>query len=510
MPLETPAADNNSNGALAVDASGSAYIAGSCGDNFQTICVEKLNPLGTALVYKANVFTALRWLRAAVDGPGNLFVAQQDAGIVKLGPTGALEGASGPLNGVPVALVSDSSGAPELVLQENLEPGVLRLLRWTPDLAAVLFDKALLTGGLVNGGTGSILNIGIDSSGTTTIVGASYGANLATFHPTQPCNAATAARTVQPTAGDSAFLARFDANGALLQSTYLGIVPGFITGAPILFRGGDASVIYSVASPSGNWQILNLGPASSEIGLICVGAGATFSNAALSPNEIVSVFGNGIGPAQPVTAQPDPSGIYLSQLEGTQVTFDGQPAPILYAASGQINVVTPGSLQAKTTTHVCVRVANTSTNCLDFGVRPMAPYIFLSATPFYAAALNQDGTINSATNPAPAGSVVLVFGSGFGAVGNSIPDGGITPPAAAQYPGLQVEASWQISTFNWTTSLVTVLYAGAAPLEVEGVGQINFVVPATLGYVLSGPTFEITITSPNAKLFSPSFQIWTR
>ena len=239
MPLETPAADNNSNGALAVDASGSAYIAGSCGDNFHTICVEKLNPLGTALVYKANVFTALRWLRgvAAVDGPGNLFVAQQDAGIVKVGPTGALEGTSGPLNGIPVALVSDSSGAPELVLQENVLPGVLRLLRWTPDLAAVLFDKELLTGALVNG-TGSILNIGIDSSGTTTILGDSYGANLATLYPTQPCNAATADRS-----GDSAFLARFDANGALLQSTYLGILPGFIYGsrlAPVSPRPGHA------------------------------------------------------------------------------------------------------------------------------------------------------------------------------------------------------------------------------------------------------------------------------
>ena len=276
-----------SNGALAVDASASAYIAGICGDNFHTICVEKLNPLGTALVYKANVFTALRWLRgvAAVDGPGNLFVAQQDAGIVKVGPTGALEGTSGPLNGVPVALVSDSSGAPELVLQENVEPGVLRLLRWTPDLAAVLFDKELLTGALVNG-TGSILNIGIDSSETTTILGASDGANLATFHPTQPCNATTAARSVQPTAGDSAFLARFDANGALLQSTYLGILPGFIYGAPILFRGGDASVVASVVYspegpliPSANWKILNLRPASSEIGLSCIGDGAAFRNA---------------------------------------------------------------------------------------------------------------------------------------------------------------------------------------------------------------------------------------
>ena len=243
VPLQDPTA-RDSNGALAVDASGSAYIAGICGDNFQTICVEKLNPLGTALVYKANVFTALRslWGVAAVDGPGNLFVAQQDAGIVKLGPTGALEGTAGPLNGIPVALALDSSGAPELVLQENLLPGVLRLLRWTPDLAAVLFDKELLTGALVNG-TGSILNIGIDSSGTTTILGASYGANLATFHPTQPCNAATAARSAQPTAGDSAFLARFDANGALLQSTYLGILPGFIYGsrlAPVSPRPGHA------------------------------------------------------------------------------------------------------------------------------------------------------------------------------------------------------------------------------------------------------------------------------
>jgi len=124
--------------------------------------------------------------------------------------------------------------------------------------------------------------------------------------------------------------------------------------------------------------------------------------------------------------------------------------------------------------------------------------------------LNQDGTINSPTNPAPAGSVVSIFGTGFGAIGNSIPDGGITPPAGAQYPGVQVQATWQISFSHELTLPATVLYAGAAPLEVEGVGQINFVVPATLGYVLSGPTFEITITSPNAKLFSPSFQIWTR
>ena len=215
--------------------------------------------------------------------------------------------------------------------------------------------------------------------------------------------------------------------------------------------------------------IVKLGPAPSEVALSCIGNGGSFANLALAPNEIASLFGAGLGPAQQVTGQPNASGVYPFQLGGTQVTFDGSAAPVLYVSSGQINVVTPHALQGKSTTHVCAIVNNTATNCIDMPVELAVPGIFGS--------VNQDGTINSAQNPAPAGSVVSLFVTGLGTVTPSTPDGGITPdPPPTQ--DVKIRALFMMPTHdNRNLSFGDIRYAGPAPLEVEGLSQINVVAP---------------------------------
>src|SRR5262249_13845588 len=65
-----------------------------------------------------------------------------------------------------------------------------------------------------------------------------------------------------------------------------------------------------------------------------IGAGVT-------PFELVSIFGTGIGPATGTFGQIA-SGRVTTSLAGTQVMFDTTPAPITYAGPDQINVVVPG------------------------------------------------------------------------------------------------------------------------------------------------------------------------
>jgi uncharacterized protein (TIGR03437 family) len=71
----------------------------------------------------------------------------------------------------------------------------------------------------------------------------------------------------------------------------------------------------------------------------------------------------------------------------------------------------------------------TVANCVQARVQPTAPGSFSSGLLFgdfpYAAAVNQDGSINSAQNPAAAGSVVSLYVTGLGAMTPSPPDGSL-------------------------------------------------------------------------------------
>ena len=84
--------------------------------------------------------------------------------------------------------------------------------------------------------------------------------------------------------------------------------------------------------------------------------------------------------------------------------------------------------------------------------------------------MNQDGTINSPSNPAKLGSVVSIWTTGIGAVYQPPPDGQIAT-------GVQDYNCCNVYVFDKPTE---VLYAGAAPGMVAGVVQVNFRVPADL------------------------------
>src|SRR5690606_37788273 len=61
----------------------------------------------------------------------------------------------------------------------------------------------------------------------------------------------------------------------------------------------------------------------------------------VAPGQIVTLFGAGLGPTPARTLELDGEGRVSTNLGGTEVHFDGIPAPIIYAADTQVSLVVP-------------------------------------------------------------------------------------------------------------------------------------------------------------------------
>jgi uncharacterized protein (TIGR03437 family) len=106
-------------------------------------------------------------------------------------------------------------------------------------------------------------------------------------------------------------------------------------------------------------------------------------------------------------------------------------------------------------------------------VRQAEPYIFQNSLTGLAAALNQDGSINSPQNPATAGEVVTIFATGGGTY--PWPDGLVI--SDYQFLAAILPVSVLVELANGGTASLEVLYAGDAPGDVAGVMQVNFRLP---------------------------------
>ena len=171
-------------------------------------------------------------------------------------------------------------------------------------------------------------------------------------------------------------------------------------------------------------------------------------------------------------------------MANVQVTFDGTPAPLLWVQDAQINLVAPWSLTPGQNTQICATYNDANTNCLSLPVIQTTPAVFM-VDGRYAAALNQDGTYNSASNPAAPGSIVTIYATGLGPTTPPQPDGSLIGlPLPANVLTFGVEAIYTIGIPFGTEVDVPfeVQYAGPALSLVAGVSQINFRVAPFASY----------------------------
>ena len=106
-------------------------------------------------------------------------------------------------------------------------------------------------------------------------------------------------------------------------------------------------------------------------------------------------------------------------------------------------------------------------------------------------AVNQDGTINSESNPAAPGSIVTVWATGTGvSAPGAQPDGQIIPSPIGPLltPQLPVSVLDATDSERGNQDSLEVLYAGDANGMVQGVTQVNFRLPKRDGFQLQvGP-----------------------
>jgi uncharacterized protein (TIGR03437 family) len=171
------------------------------------------------------------------------------------------------------------------------------------------------------------------------------------------------------------------------------------------------------------------------------------------------------------------NGVVQSTLGGYQLLFGGVAAPLLYIGANQINAIVPNEVSGQDSVSVTLVTPAGSFPLADLYIRPSEPEIFHDPVSGYAIAINQDGTLNSSTNPAHAGWAVSIWATGAGAPGNLgfPPDGTIEPTQLdlLRHPALPV-------SMIANNDSLEVDYAGDSPGEVFGLTQVNFRLPQSL------------------------------
>lgn len=187
----------------------------------------------------------------------------------------------------------------------------------------------------------------------------------------------------------------------------------------------------------------------------------------ISPGGLATVFGSnftGAGLSAAAASLP-----LTPNLGGVSVQVNGVPAPVLYENSGQINFQIPWETKPGTAT-LTVSANGIASSQVNITVEPAAPGLFVSGS--QAIVQNSDFSLNTSGNPAKAGSTIMAYLTGAGAVNNQPADG-----AAASSSPLSQVSSTVTATIGGKPAQVS--FAGLAPGFV-GLWQANIVVPSGL------------------------------
>lgn len=223
-----------------------------------------------------------------------------------------------------------------------------------------------------------------------------------------------------------------------------------------------------------------------------VANGASFQGGAIAAGEIITIYGTALGP-KVLKTYTITGGKFDTYLGRTRITFDGVPAPVIYANWGQTSVVVPYSVAGKRTTEVVVDYKGRKSAPVTVQVVDSAPGIFTAANSGsgQGAILLEDYTVNSPANPVARGRAAMVFMT----VGGENGADGVLATGIAQHP-MPVRA-----TVGGEDARV--IYAGPSPGLIWGLTQVNVIIPANAPTGAAVPlviTFGSRSTQPGVTL----------
>jgi uncharacterized protein (TIGR03437 family) len=265
-----------------------------------------------------------------------------------------------------------------------------------------------------------------------------------------------------PTSDPTPYAAQLDvAASKLLHATYLGGAAGGAPSAIALAANGtvfvagstlstEITVDYSVFVQHLDFSRTELPPTPAVTAVV---NGASFAAGPLSPGEAITIMGTNLATDRGVAA----------------VNVNGQDIPLFYASPTQINGQLPFELQPGAAT-VKVTVNGVASASVAITVAAASPGIFLIGTN-RAAATNQDGSLNTAGNPAAPGSTVTLYFTGIGPLDNPVATG---VPAGLAGPLSRATLPVSVTIGGQPAGLA---FAGLTPGSI-GLAQANVTVPA--------------------------------
>jgi len=208
-------------------------------------------------------------------------------------------------------------------------------------------------------------------------------------------------------------------------------------------------------------------------GILNVGSNAPFT-ARFAPGELVSIYGTNLASTTAVNYS------LPATLGNVQVMVNGNPAPILFVSSGQINAVIP-----LTTTGpiASVQVINNGTpsNIVTNFVGLTQPGVFgvygYDGYPYLPAVQHSDYSLVTPANPVQPGETLFVYLTGLGDIDSS---GTALQTITSYIDGVQG----------------TVIYDGTQLTTIGGAYQLNVTLPTT--GISTGQNVFLDVSGPDA------------
>ena len=465
---------------VAIDASGAAWVGGTTySTDFVTTAnalapsfpnfsdagfVSQLSPDGSRLMYStfvaANFDSSVNAL--ALDAAGNLIAAGTADAQATPGAYQRPVGSCVPVLGIGGFAVSAGT-----------DDGFV--MKFSPGASTPMFRATI--GGSCND---SISRMTLDSAGNIWVAGNTYSSDFTTLAPFaglgSPGSVPGTLAELDPT-GSTLLSASITANpgvvaaapGGMLYFTEPVTVPGK-TGSAVLAARIDATQAPAIALDA----IHSFGPAQPM--------GPAYVPFNIAPGEAVRLIGRGIGPAIEADATAAPAHV-LPSLAGVQVAFNGIPAELVSVEANQVVCFVPFALDGTASASVQVTYGSAVSNVFSIGVVPQNPDL--------VAIANQDGSLNSESNPAPIDSIATIYLTGLGQTNPPSVDGALnTSPAILPriIPQILVNGAIEQPAF-----------LGAAVGQVAGVMQINLFVPDP----------GVNYVNDDGYIGSMPFHIWT-
>ncbi len=308
--------------------------------------------------------------------------------------------------------------------------------------------------------------LGTTISGSQTVNVTSTGSNVpftAAFVP----GTGGAFATVTPASGTTPGTLTIALNAAVINTLAAGNYKGTVTVSSPNIASGSQSITVNLALTAAATPAINA----------LENAASLQPTHAVSPGEIISIFGTSLGPTTPANLTLTSAGTVPTNLGGVTVMFNSVAAPVIYASATQVNAIVPYEMGSVTSANVTVAFGGSTSANFQVQIVPTEPAIFSLSQggSGQGAILNQNNTVNGSSNPAGAGSTVQIYGTGEGLI---VPAGttGCVTPTSAPFP----KPVAQPITVTIGGQPATISYAGEAPGLVCGVIQINAQVPAAL------------------------------